>query len=501
MGTWFQDHIRDLLPAHYLSGEESADLRAFLQLPLSELDRFKDLTDEFPALFDVDNAAPIPLAFLGKTVALDVDGRIAPELERRRIVEAVPRFQRKGTLPALERDLRALGWEGLISENYRDACRLNLRADLNRSRLAGVLNSHGVYQIQCFNQVGGLREAQAFHHPAGTRAFWLQWFLEQLSLVEGVTADAVMHLRYLCYANIDETFVLNRSRLGHCDHLTRKQHAWGLFQISSVSMVDLGIEKASTCLSRWHGRQDRMRLNKKALNQWRIPNVWESELKYIECHNIYGGLVDTFNPEPLVLGQGKLNRDSLSLGIQDRMIRFKKKDFFAEGESEGATNLGDIVALSLGNAVRQSQVLRINGDPLRPGTRIGPDRNSENAMVVSLMGESLLEPEFAMDRVDRYGKHSSTFLMNQGRLNHAALPSLLLDANRSAFEIRIRTATLNPERHRYRLGTSRLNRKTLPCTVPDFQWLQRQHDIAGTVDALNAMESSASLRITQWAFT
>ena len=103
-----------------------------------------------------------------------------------------------------------------------------------------------------------------------------------------------------------------------------------------------------------------MRLNKKALNQWRISNVWESEFKYIECHNIYGGSVDTFNPEPLVLGQGKLNRDSLSLGIQDRMIRFKKKDFFAEGESESAINLGDIVALSLGNAVRQSPALRIN---------------------------------------------------------------------------------------------------------------------------------------------
>ena len=122
-------------------------------------------------------------------------------------------------------------------------------------------------------------------------------------------------------------------------------------------------------------------------------------------------------------------------------------------------------------------------------------------MVVSLMGESLLEPEFAMDRVDRYGKHSSTFLMNQGRMNHSALPSLLLDANRSAFEIRVRNAALSSERHRYRLGSSELNRKTLPCTVPDFRWLQRQHDIAGTIDALNATESSASLRITQWAFT
>lgn len=478
MGTWFQDHIRDLLPAHYLTGDESTDLRAFLQLPLSELDRFKDLTDEFPALFDVDNASPVPLALLGKTVAIDVDGRIAPELERRRIVEAIPRFQRKGTLPALERDLKALGWEGLISENYRDACRLNLRADLNRRRLAGVLNSHGVYQIQCFNQVGGLRDAQAFHHPAGTRAFWLQWFLEQLSLVEGITADAVMHLRYLCYANIDETFVLNRSQLGHCNHLTCKQHAWGLFQISSVSMVDLCIEKASTCLSRWHGRQDRMRLNKKSLNHWRIPNVWESELKYIECHNIYVGSVDTFNPEPLVIGQGKLNRDSLSLGIQDRMIRFKKKDFFAESKFEGATNLGDIVALSLGNAVRQSPVLRINGDPLRPGTRLGPDRNTENAVVVSLMGASLLEPELAMDLVDRYGKLSRSFLMNQGSLNRAALPSLHLDERRARFELRVQTSSDRKRQINMAIGKGAMNQTHLASTTPTLRWMFRQRDLA-----------------------
>ena len=500
MAGWFQDHVRDFIPQQYLTGESSADLRTFLQLPLEELDRFKELADRFPDLFDVALADPIPLSLLGQGVGINVDGTSAPEIERRRIMEAIPRFQRKGTLPALERDLRALGWDGLITENYRDACRLNLRADLNRCRLAGIINSHGVYQIQSFNHVQGLRDAQRFHHPAGTRAFWMQWFLEQLSLVEGVTADSAMHLRYLIYGNLDETFILNRSHLGDCTHLTRKQRAWGLFQITSVSEVNLTVDRATTCVSRWHGRQNRMRLNRKPLNQWRIPNCWESEIKYIECHNIYGASIDAIQSQPLELGSGKLNKDSLSLGLQDRVIRFKKKDFFAVDQMAATECLGDVISVGFVNRNCTSPVLRMNQNALRHGSTLGCSRQAETGIIAyfGLFGHCVVQQ--SINRVDRYRPRSASFRLNGNALNSRILTNTSLTGVRAAFEVRTDTSdTKLPSRPSMVLTTSKLNRSSLHSIDNDFRWLIRQQDMNSIDQAYANIHSASVFRITQWA--
>jgi len=457
-------------------------------------------------------------------VCVALDGTAAPEIERRRIVEAVPRYHRKGTLPALERDLRALGWEGFVEETFHTALRLNLRALLNKSRLSGELNGHGVYRIHSFNYVPGLRNALRFHHPAGTRAFWYQWFLNELSLAH-ITGDAAMHLRYLFYTSLDETFVLNRSNLNDCNHLTRKQRAWGIFQLSSVSTVDFSVESAATCISRWHGRQNRMRLGQKRLNNWRLASGWESERKLIECHQVYGGTLEDnlrrrYNN--LRLGEGVLNQDSLSLGMQERFIRFKQKDFYAPAEAESMHCLGDSFGVELFTTMVLSPLLRLNLTGLHRGARLGASADERSKITATMQSVVQSTVESSIDRVDRYRRRGVAFKLGSYQLNQRILTDAYLNSERAAFEMRTRTDHLSRGRispvvlgqtrlNQYSLrlhwmpgmplvlGRGSLNQQSLKQATPDFRWLIHQTDFVEPVTA--SSENVANYRVTRWPST
>lgn len=468
MSGWFSDHLSELIPPLYLKNKDSEDLKTFLTLPLGELDRFKDLADDFPDLFDVEKANPLSLSLLAQTVGMSFNGQNLPESERRKIKEAVPRYQRKGTLPALERDLRTLGWEGYIDESFRDALRLNLRAMLNRSRLTGQLSGHGVYRIHSFNVVPGIRDIQRFHHPAGTRAFWDQWLLEELSLAD-ITGDSAMHLRYLIYAALDDVFVLNKTQLNDCSHLTRKQRTWGLFQLTSVADADHTIEQATTCISRWHGRQNRMRLGVRPLNQWRLANCWESETKFIECHRIYGGTVEDNYRDPLVLGEGRLNQNQLSLGISEKFTRFKKKDFLGIsdfGEMEATENgLG----IGLTSAGMLSPWFMLSGSKLCGLLPLAPLQRGDSVLFPSLLSLAhFMEPR-SITKIDRFsGRSSESLRLGIASLNKAPIANATANDDRLSFEVETDLVNHIPS---LELGKTKLNTHGLSWAEPPIRWL------------------------------
>lgn len=468
MSGWFSEHLSDLVPSLYLQGKESEDLKTFLKLPLGELDRFKELTDSFPDLFDVEKANPLTLALLAQSVGVEFNGQSPPETERRKIKEAVPRYRRKGTLPALERDLRALGWEGYIDESFQETLRLNLRALLNKSRLTGQLSGHGVYRIHSFNVVPGLREIQKFHHPAGTRAFWDQWLIEELSLAD-ITGDSAMHLRYLIYAALDDVFMLNKSRLNDCSHLTRKQRTWGLFQLTSVAEVDHTIEQATACLSRWHGRQNRMRLGVRPLNQWRLADCWESETKFIECHRIYGGTVDDNYRDPLILGEGKLNQNQLSLGISEKFTRFKKKDFL------GISDFGEMVptenglGLGLTSAGVLSPWFTLSGVKLNGVLPLAPLQKGDSVLFPSLLSLAVFTEPGSITKIDRYsGRSTESLRLGFTALNNAPIASASVNSDRLSFEVETDLIERLPS---LQLGKTQLNTHALSWAEPSIRWL------------------------------
>ena len=152
----------------------TATCAPFLSLPAGTLDELKQAIDEFPTIFDVDRCDERFLPLLAKLVGMQADGTRSPEYQRRRIREAVEIYRRKGTIPAIRRDLAALGWQGELEETFRSALRLNARSRVGRSKLPGLVFSLGVFRVLCKNQTNGLRQALVFHHPAGTRCFWLQ---------------------------------------------------------------------------------------------------------------------------------------------------------------------------------------------------------------------------------------------------------------------------------------------------------------------------------------
>ena len=336
MSDWFKDNLIGLLPPLYEHNDEAGDLRTFLSLPAGTLDELKQAIDDFPTIFDVDHCDERFLPLLARLVGLEVDGTCSPDCQRRRVREAVEIYRRKGTIPAIERDFDALGWQGELQETFRSALRLNARSKLSKAKLPGLVFSLGVFRVLCLNQTEGLRDALVFHHPAGTRCFWLQFLLEWIeggAMLDFGHANAV---RRIVLAFLDETFVLGRSSLGSCRHLTNKQRAWELLQLTSTTEMIPEIDRAAVKVSRFHGRQNRMRLNHKALNDWRLPYTRVGEDRVSFCTPIYTGR--DFEGDVLEsgfgLGESHLNRKPLTHGETALRYCFRQKDFFFDTQAE-----------------------------------------------------------------------------------------------------------------------------------------------------------------------
>lgn len=151
MADWFQNNLIDLLPPLYEHKDESGDLRSLLSLPAGTLDEIKEAIDRFPDIFDVERCDERFLPLLAYLVGHRYDGTDTPENQRRLIREAVEIYRRKGTIPAIDRGLASIGWEGQIEETFRSALRLNSRSRLSSAKLPGNVFSLGVYRVHSLN--------------------------------------------------------------------------------------------------------------------------------------------------------------------------------------------------------------------------------------------------------------------------------------------------------------------------------------------------------------
>ena len=277
MSSYFEKKLIDLLPPLYREQDESGDLDAFLKVPAASLDEIKVLAERFPEIFDVGCCEERFLPFLGGIVGHRFDPTVDAAAQRRLIREAIEIYRRKGTFLAIGRSLVDIGWEGRIEETFHEALRLNRRSVVGRAKLPGLIYSLGVYRIDSDNLVQGVRDALPFHHPAGTRVFFLQWLYTLLSMESDFEAVIKKVVERVCLGHLHETFVVNHNALNTDFHLTRKNKTWGWWRITDGTTLMQDIERAAVCVSRWHGRSPRFRLNTGNLNAERLPNLWVSE--------------------------------------------------------------------------------------------------------------------------------------------------------------------------------------------------------------------------------
>ena len=218
--SYFKDKFRELLPPLYIVSDESGDLTTFLEVLAPTLDELKGLADRFPEMFDVDQCEERFLPYLADLVGYPLDPTAPAELRRRMIREWVEWNRRRGSIPAIRRDLEAIGWTGRIEETFREMVRLNYRGNLNEMRLAGPVYNNAVYRIVSDAIFVGVRAVIARHHPAGMRVFYWDWVP---TICEPGDVEVCSNNRIIVnlQTNINEVFTLNRDRLNGPRHLTR----------------------------------------------------------------------------------------------------------------------------------------------------------------------------------------------------------------------------------------------------------------------------------------
>lgn len=339
MSGYFEDKLIDLLPPLYRERDTSGDLGTFLAVPAATLDEFKELIDRLPDIFDIDRCDIRFIPLLAAIVGYRFDPTRDPDTQRREIRETVERYRRKSTVPAIERGLINVGWQGEIEETFRKALRLNNRSVANHAKLPGRIHGLGVYRVECRNLVPGVRAALVEHHPAGMKVFFLQWLLSQESMEDCLIAALRRTVALHSTGRIHDVFIIGRRLLNSDYRLTKRQTTWSYWEITHQSTLSQGFDSAGVIVNRWHGRMPGHKLNSFALNTERLINVELSERRFaFTCE------VETTKPaSPIVfrLFREYLNRSKLARSTRSCRILFRQKDFVSSVTDglEAAANL------------------------------------------------------------------------------------------------------------------------------------------------------------------
>ncbi len=331
-GSYFEKKLWELLPPIYRIQDESGDLDTFLRVPAPTLDEIKILADRFPKLFDVDGCEPRFLPLLAAIVGHRFDPMADAGRERRAIREAVERYRRKGTIPAIRRSLVSLAWKGDIEETFRKALRLGQRARLNRQRLPGLIYSFGVWRIRSEDSLGlgpSVRAALPFHHPAGTRVFFLDLVTSLADATGHSTAELAALVRKIAYADARRVFVLNLSRLNESDRLTNRNRTGTLLVAFVGTTVAHRAERAATCISRWDARRPGFRMNQSRLGD-RLENLWISDRHFAVCCEIDTGTVSVKTTPTIRFTGQSLNRARLNRASRACRFHFRQRDLVSE---------------------------------------------------------------------------------------------------------------------------------------------------------------------------
>ncbi len=340
---YFGKKLWELLPSIYRERDEAGDLAVFLAVPAPSFDDIKNLADRFPGIFDIDGCEPRFLPLLASIVGHPFDPMADAVRERRAIREAVERYRRKGTIPAIRRSLVSLGWKGEIDETFRGALRLGQRSRLNQQRLPGLVYSFGVWRIRSNDSLGlgpAVRATLPFHHPAGTRVFFLDVVTSLVQAGLETEAAALSLVQKIAYADLRRVFVLHLSRLNSDDRLTNRNRTGALLVAFVGTSVAHHANRAATCVSRWEARRPGFRMNRGRLGQ-RLANLWISENRFSACCDVdTGATPPKTTPVLRFTGQG-LNRARLNLAKRSCGFRFRQKDLLSEiaAGPRGAANL------------------------------------------------------------------------------------------------------------------------------------------------------------------
>lgn len=341
--SYFEKKLWELLPSIYRERDETGDLAAFLKVPAPTLDAIKELADRFPEIFDVDGCEPRFLPLLAQLVGHEFDPLVDPSRERRAIREAVERYRRKGTIPAIRRSLVSVGWQGEVEETFRKALRLGQRAHLNSARLPGMIYGFGVWRIHSRDRLGlapVIRETLPFHHPAGTRVFFLDQVVAVVENDRDPREEDALLVRKTAWADARRVFVLNLSRLNGDSRLTAR----GETPTQLVSVVGFTGShrpaRSSVCLSRWHGRRPGLRLNEQAVGS-RLVDLWIDGRKLAVCCEIAVTPELRSGRPTLRLDRRALNRSILGRATPECRVRFRQQDLrsVANGSVRAAANL------------------------------------------------------------------------------------------------------------------------------------------------------------------
>jgi len=352
--SYFEEKLWKLLPSIYRERDETGDLAAFLRVPAPTLDSLKDLADRFPEIFGVDGCEPRYLRLLADLVGHPFDPFVPVDRERRAIREVVERYRRKATIPAIRRDFVLLGWHGQIDETFRQALRLGQRARLNRSRLPGRIYGFGVYRVTNEDgpELGGeLRSALRFHHPAGTRVFFVDVLTGLARPKDDVRAEGLGRLRTAILGDSRGVFVLNRSRLGGRHKLTTRRQVFNLAAVAIASAGDAEASRARVCQRVWEARRPGLRLNAGRVGT-RLVNLWLSERRSSVCCEVETRRRPPVTRPAMRLNawdqkRALLNRTRLNRATRACLVGFRQRDLVGgvDGSARAAKNL--FVAITL----------------------------------------------------------------------------------------------------------------------------------------------------------
>jgi len=500
---FFKENLIKLLPSLYRHSDKSGDLQSFLSLPAGVLDQIKEKIDNFPDIFDAQKCDERFLPLLAYMVGHTYDGTDLPENQRTRIQESIEIYRRKGTPPAIDRSLKSIGWNGNIEETYKSALRLNSRSRISSSKLPGNVYSLGVYRIHNQNQTKGLRKTLSFHHPAGTGVFFLQWLSSLSDSIAPEFLNATV-VRRVILSFLNETFVVGRNKLSGCNHLNSKKQIHHYIQLTSAVLMLPEIDHAAIKVSRFHGRQNRMRLNSlKTLNKIRLTNTSIREDSISFCTPIYTknkqrtvkqgfvqGLVKQDFVQGFVLAGSSLNNNTLSISESHLTYCFRQKDFFSVSEISIAAFLTQEVSINnISGKHFQSGQSQLNS------TVINGIQGGISSIVLMAVANCKAVVAYAHDLLNRW-RIGSVFKLNSDVLNNWYLPNL--DTGQCAslevyagtnHLLRQRVVPLNlnnrplnktslrlsvDRKTPLRIGGTKLNQAGFRLSDPTYRWLLSQ---------------------------
>ena len=183
---WFFSNIWNMLPAVYRE-RDNGDLDVMLRLFSEALDMVKTAIDGMTTMHDLYRCNSEILPLVAYMLNRPFDPAKDTEVQRHDLIDAIEHHRQKGTLPSILRGLEALGWRGYLEETFRNVLRLNMRGGLNRQRLSGPINNHGVLRVITDAYADGVRAEVESQRPAGVRVFYLENLVECVEPIIGLS--------------------------------------------------------------------------------------------------------------------------------------------------------------------------------------------------------------------------------------------------------------------------------------------------------------------------